>query len=103
MAVQTPRERLQGRGGGELNIFFRGRNSHQVNSQPKLAIGQVVVTHSRRRDEQESCLWCMSYASWGPIFWPFLRSSARDTTNKAVGRRPPDYSSKLIQKALNTP
>ena len=26
----------------------------------------------------------ISYASWGPIFWPFLRSTARDTTIKAV-------------------
>ena len=24
------------------------------------------------------------YASWGPIFWPFLRSSARDPTTKAA-------------------
>ena len=27
---------------------------------------------------------CISYASWGPIFWPFLRNSARDLTIKAV-------------------
>ena len=26
----------------------------------------------------------MTYASWGPIFWPFLRSSAREPKIKAV-------------------
>ena len=26
----------------------------------------------------------LPYASWGPILWPFLRSSARDPTIKAV-------------------
>ena len=26
----------------------------------------------------------INYASWGPIFWPFLRSPARGPTIKAV-------------------
>ena len=27
---------------------------------------------------------CIDYARWGPIFWPFLRSSARDPTIEAA-------------------
>ena len=40
--TQVPRGRLQG-GGGGLNIFFRGRNSHQVgqvtNAQLRVRVG----------------------------------------------------------------
>ena len=29
----------------------------------------------------------IGYASWGPLFWPFLRSSARAPIMKAVSRK----------------
>ena len=49
--------------------------------------GFVFCTGRRRSQGYFYCIvlkLTISYASWDPIFWPFLRSSARDPTSKAV-------------------
>ena len=68
---------------GERQIQIRlpavlGQVSHGTRPNQILGLGRSSV---RSKDKSFICIY---YVSWGPIFWPFLRSPTRAPTVKAV-------------------